>query len=152
MLPLDHPIYFGPQKGTEDPAALLALARNHGATAVLLTAGALRSAVHEVGDLGIILRIDATLSHMGGPDTIMHLLQSAEEASGIFKKEGHRRTGHPSPLLCSAICAVRQRVETVRPLRPLRADGGGAARRGPAGNCGAGGKAGQSRAARVGSD
>jgi DhnA family fructose-bisphosphate aldolase class Ia len=83
VLPLDHPIYFGPQPGVEDPAKLLALARDHGATAVLLTAGALRSAVHEVGDLGIILRIDATLSQMGGPDTIMHLLHTPEEAAAL---------------------------------------------------------------------
>jgi DhnA family fructose-bisphosphate aldolase class Ia len=83
VLPLDHPIYFGPQKGTEDPAKLLALARDHGATAVLLTAGALRQAAAEVGDLGIILRIDATLSQMGGPDTIMHLVQTPEEAAAL---------------------------------------------------------------------
>jgi DhnA family fructose-bisphosphate aldolase class Ia len=83
VLPLDHPIFFGPQPGTEDPARLLALARDHGATAVLLTAGALRAALDEVGDLGIILRIDATLSHMGGPDTVMHLLQNAEEAAAL---------------------------------------------------------------------
>ena len=61
----------------------MALARDHGATAVLLTAGALRAAVDEVGDLGIIMRIDATLSHMGGPDTIMHLLHNAEEAAAL---------------------------------------------------------------------
>jgi DhnA family fructose-bisphosphate aldolase class Ia len=83
VLPLDHPIYFGPQPGTESPAKLLALAREYGATAVLLTAGALRQAVGEVGDLGIIMRIDATLSHMGGPDTIMHLLHDAEEAAAL---------------------------------------------------------------------
>jgi DhnA family fructose-bisphosphate aldolase class Ia len=83
VLPMDHPIYFGPQKGTEDPARLVALARDHGATAVLLTAGALRQAVREVGDLGVILRIDATLSHLGGPDTIMHLLHDAEEAAAL---------------------------------------------------------------------
>jgi len=83
VLPLDHPIYFGPQPGTEDPARLVALARDHGATAVLMTAGALRRAVDSVGDLGIILRIDATLSHMGGPDTIMHLLHNAEEAAAL---------------------------------------------------------------------
>jgi fructose-bisphosphate aldolase / 2-amino-3,7-dideoxy-D-threo-hept-6-ulosonate synthase len=83
VLPLDHPIYFGPHGGTEDPSRLLALARDHGATAVLLTAGALRQAVSEVGDLGVILRIDATLSQMGGPDTIMHLLHSAEEAAAL---------------------------------------------------------------------
>ena len=52
VLPLDHPIYFGPQPGTESPAKLLALARENGATAVLLTAGALRQATNEVGDLG----------------------------------------------------------------------------------------------------
>ncbi|MGO9113843.1 MAG: class I fructose-bisphosphate aldolase [Thermoguttaceae bacterium] len=83
VLPLDHPIYFGPQQGTEDPARLLALARDHGATAVLLTAGALRQAASEVGDLGVILRIDATLSRIGGADTIMHLLHSAEEAAAL---------------------------------------------------------------------
>ena len=83
VLPLDHPIYFGPQPGTQSPADLLALARDHGATAVLLTAGALRAALDEVGDLGIILRIDATLSHLGGPDTIMHLLHSPEEAAAL---------------------------------------------------------------------
>ena len=83
VLPLDHPIYFGPQPGTESPAELLALARDHGATAVLLTAGALRQAVDEVGDLGIIMRIDTTISHMGGPDTIMHLLHNAEEAAAL---------------------------------------------------------------------
>jgi len=83
VLPLDHPIYFGPQRGNEDPAKLAALAREHGATAVLLTAGALRTAVHEIGDLGVIMRIDTTLSQQGGPDTIMHLLHSAEEAAAL---------------------------------------------------------------------
>jgi fructose-bisphosphate aldolase, class I len=83
VLPLDHPIYFGPQPGTEDPAKLLALARDHGATAVLLTAGALRQAIDEVGDLGVILRIDTTISHVGGPDTIMHLLHNAAEAMAL---------------------------------------------------------------------
>jgi DhnA family fructose-bisphosphate aldolase class Ia len=83
VLPLDHPIYFGPQPGTENPAKLLALARDHGATAVLLTAGALRQAIDEVGDLGIILRIDTTISHVGGSDTIMHLLHNAAEAMAL---------------------------------------------------------------------
>jgi len=81
VLPFDHPIYFGPQRGVEDPASLIALARDHGATAVLLTAGALRQGVEEIGNLGVIMRIDATLSHMGGPDTVMHLLHDAEEAA-----------------------------------------------------------------------
>ena len=83
VLPFDHPIYFGPQPGDENPADLVALARDNGATAVLLTAGALRTAVGEVGDLGIIMRIDTTISHIGGPDTIMHLLHNAEEAAAL---------------------------------------------------------------------
>src|ERR1700722_2249327 len=83
VLPLDHPIYFGPQAGTESPAKLLALARDGGATAVLLTAGALRQAVGEVGDLGIIMRIDTTISQLGGTDTVMHLLHSPEEAAAL---------------------------------------------------------------------
>lgn len=83
VLPFDHPIYFGVQPGTEDPGKLLALARENGATAVLVTAGALRAGLDEVGDLGIIMRIDATLCHKTGPDTIMHLLHTAEEASAL---------------------------------------------------------------------
>ena len=83
MLPLDHPVYFGPQPGTEDPAELLALAREGGATAVLLTAGALRQAAGEIGDLGVIMRIDTTISNLGGPDTIMHLLHRPTEAAAL---------------------------------------------------------------------
>jgi len=83
VLPLDHPIYFGPQPGNENPADLLALAREHGATAVLLTAGALRTALAEVGDLGIIMRVDTTITEIGGPDTVMHLLHTAEEAAAL---------------------------------------------------------------------
>ena len=83
VLPMDHPIYFGPQAGIEDPARLVALARDHGATAVLLTAGALRQAVGEVGDLGIIMRIDTTITKLGGTDTVMHLLHGAEEAAAL---------------------------------------------------------------------
>ena len=83
VLPLDHPIYFGPQAGTEDPARLVALAREHGATAVLLTAGALRRAAAEIGDLGVIMRLDATQTKLGGSDTVMHLLHHVEEAMAL---------------------------------------------------------------------
>jgi DhnA family fructose-bisphosphate aldolase class Ia len=83
VLPFDHPIYFGPQPGAEDPARLVALAHEHGATAVLLTAGALRRCLDEIGDLGVIMRIDATLSAMGGPDTVMHMLHNAAEAAAL---------------------------------------------------------------------
>ena len=83
VLPFDHPIYFGPVQGVEDPAKLAVLARDNGATAVLLTAGALRQAAPEIGDLGVIMRIDATVSRLGGPDTVMHLLHDVEEASSL---------------------------------------------------------------------
>ncbi len=83
VLPFDHPIYFGVQPGTEDPGRLIRLARENGATAILITAGALRAGLDEVGDLGIVMRIDATLCHRTGPDTIMHLLHNAEEAAAL---------------------------------------------------------------------
>jgi len=81
VMPFDHPIYFGPQPGNEDPARVVRLAREHGCTALLVTAGALRCAMDEVGDMGIIMRIDTTITKIGGPDTVMHLLHSAEEAA-----------------------------------------------------------------------
>ncbi len=83
VLPFDHPIYFGVQPGTEDPRKLVGLARKIGATAVLVTAGTLRAALNEIGDLGVIMRIDATLSHLSGPDTVMHLLHTAGEAAAL---------------------------------------------------------------------
>jgi DhnA family fructose-bisphosphate aldolase class Ia len=81
ILPIDHPLYDGPRPGLEDPARLVALARDNGATAVLATAGALRTALDEVGDLGIVMRVDATISHLSGPDSVMHLLHGAEQAA-----------------------------------------------------------------------
>ncbi len=83
VLPFDHPIYFGVQPGIEDPRKLFKLAREHGGTAVLVTAGALRAGLDEIGDLGVIMRIDATLSQRTGPDTVMHLLHNAEEAAAL---------------------------------------------------------------------
>lgn len=81
ILPLDHPIYFGPVPGTEDPSTLVRLARETGATAVLLTAGALRQAAEEIGDLGVIMRVDTTLSRLGGDDTVMHLFHDVAAAA-----------------------------------------------------------------------
>jgi len=83
ILPIDHPLYDGPQPGLEDPAKLLALARDNGATAILATAGALRAALDAVGDLGIVMRVDATVSHLGGPDSVMHLLHGAGQAASL---------------------------------------------------------------------
>ena len=71
------------RQGLRTRRELVALARDHGATAVLLTAGALRQAVDEIGDLGVIMRIDTTITKIGGPDTVMHLLHSAEEAAAL---------------------------------------------------------------------
>ena len=71
------------QPGSENPAELLALARDHGATAVLLTAGALRPAVARSRRSGHHHADRHTLSHIGGPDTIMHLLHTAEEAAAL---------------------------------------------------------------------
>lgn len=83
ILPIDHPVYYGPLPGTEDPAKLVALARDNGATAVLATAGALRAAVNEIGDLGIVMRVDAPVSHLGGPDSVRHFLHSVGQAAAF---------------------------------------------------------------------
>jgi DhnA family fructose-bisphosphate aldolase class Ia len=43
----------------------------------------LRQALEEVGDLAVIMRLDAPLTQLGGPDTIMHLLHHAEQAAAL---------------------------------------------------------------------
>jgi fructose-bisphosphate aldolase / 2-amino-3,7-dideoxy-D-threo-hept-6-ulosonate synthase len=83
ILPIDHPVYYGPLSGTEDPGRLVALARDNGATAVLATAGALRAAIDEIGDLGIVMRVDSPVSHLGGLDSVRHLLHSAGQAASL---------------------------------------------------------------------
>jgi len=83
ILPIDHPVYYGPLPGTENPAKLVALARDNGATAVLATAGALRTAVDEIGGLGIVMRVDAPVSHLGGPDSVRHLLHGVGQAAAL---------------------------------------------------------------------
>ena len=83
ILPIDHPVYYGPQPGLEDPAKLVALARDNGATAVLATAGALRAALDEAGQLGIVMRVDSPVSHLGGPDSVRHLLHGVGQAASL---------------------------------------------------------------------
>ena len=65
FLPFDHPIYFSHSRALKARRNCSLWLVTAGATAVLMTAGALRQAIDEVGDLGIIMRIDATISQMG---------------------------------------------------------------------------------------
>lgn len=80
IVPLDHPIYSGPVPGLEDPAALVRRIRELGVTGILIGPGTLELVAPEIGDLGVILRLDGTHSRLGSNLATTHLMASVEDA------------------------------------------------------------------------
>ncbi len=65
ILPMDHPVYFGPLPGIEDPKALVADAAKSPADGILLTLATLNRVVDQVGQLSTIARLDGTHTRLG---------------------------------------------------------------------------------------
>lgn len=80
IVPIDHPLYFGPVPGLEDPVALVQRIAQAGADAVLLTPGILESVADVLGEMAVVLRIDGTHTRLGKHIERIHLISSVEEA------------------------------------------------------------------------
>ena len=65
ILPMDHPVYFGPMQGIEDPKDLVRDVASTPTDAVLLTLATLNKVVEHIGGLGTIARIDGTHTRLG---------------------------------------------------------------------------------------
>ncbi|MBE7559104.1 fructose-bisphosphate aldolase [bacterium] len=81
VVPLDHPLYFGPLPGVEDPVALVRTAAEAGADAVLVSPGTLELVADVLGDMAVLLRIDGTHTRLGQHLERIDLISSVEEAA-----------------------------------------------------------------------
>ena len=82
-MPMDHPLYFGPLKGVEDPVALVREVADAGADAVLITPGTLAVVADVLGEMAVILRIDGTHTRLGQHLERIDLISSVQEAARL---------------------------------------------------------------------
>jgi fructose-bisphosphate aldolase / 2-amino-3,7-dideoxy-D-threo-hept-6-ulosonate synthase len=80
IVPMDHPLYFGPLKGLEDPGALVADTAATQADGVLLTLATLGRVTKQIGNLGTIARLDGTHTRLGKHLTQLGRVSSVEYA------------------------------------------------------------------------
>lgn len=65
IVPLDHPVYFGPLPGVANPVELVKDVASTPADGILLTLATLNRVADVVGGLGTIARIDGTHTRLG---------------------------------------------------------------------------------------
>jgi DhnA family fructose-bisphosphate aldolase class Ia len=80
IVPMDHPVYFGPIKGIEDPTALVKDVAQTPAQGLLLTLATLARVSNVMGNLGSIARIDGTHTALGKHLTDLARISSVEYA------------------------------------------------------------------------
>ncbi len=83
VVPMDHPLYFGPVPGLENPVELVRQVAAAGADAVLLSPGTLETVADVLGDMAVILRIDGTHTRLGQHLERIDLISSVEEAAKL---------------------------------------------------------------------
>jgi fructose-bisphosphate aldolase / 2-amino-3,7-dideoxy-D-threo-hept-6-ulosonate synthase len=80
ILPMDHPIYFGPLPGIADPVGLVKDVAATPADGVLLTLATLGRVTEQIGTLASIARLDATATALGGKMVEFDRVHSVELA------------------------------------------------------------------------
>lgn len=80
IVPMDHPVYFGPLPGIEDPRALIKDVASTDADGVLLTLATMDRAVDVMGRLGTIARLDGTHTRLGSHLVEIDCISSVEMA------------------------------------------------------------------------
>lgn len=80
IMPIDHPLYFGPMAGLENPRELVRAAAAGGADAVLLAPGMLEFVAESLGGMAVVLRLDGTHTRLGNHLERVGLISSVEEA------------------------------------------------------------------------
>jgi len=80
IVPMDHPVFFGPLPGVADPAALVRDAAASPANGVLLTLATMNRLADDLGALGTIARIDGTHTRLGSHIVEIDRISSVEYA------------------------------------------------------------------------
>ncbi len=80
ILPIDHPVYFGPLDGVKDPKQVVKDAASTPADGVLLTIATMNRVVDVIGGLGTIARIDGAHTRLGHHLERIHQFNTVEHA------------------------------------------------------------------------
>jgi len=80
IVPMDHPLYFGPLQGIVDPGALITDVAGTSANGLLLSLATLSRNATKVGTLGTIARIDGTHTRLGSHLSEIDRVHSVEYA------------------------------------------------------------------------
>ena len=80
IVAMDHPALFGVMGGLERPGEVIQKVRRGGADALLTTFGAGKRFVREIGNMGLILRVDGGASALAQERGPLHLIHPIEDA------------------------------------------------------------------------
>ncbi len=80
IVPMDHPVYFGPLPGIADPIELVRDVAATPADGILLTLATLDRVAPVIGSLGTIARLDGTHTRLGSHLIEIDRIQSVEHA------------------------------------------------------------------------
>ncbi|MHB1455982.1 MAG: class I fructose-bisphosphate aldolase [Armatimonadota bacterium] len=80
IIPMDHPMYFGPIDGLVDPGELIADTADTPTNGLLLTLATLNRMADKIGGLGTIARLDGTVSRLTSDPAQTDMISSVEYA------------------------------------------------------------------------
>ena len=110
IVAMDHASVFGTMAGLENPGEVIRKVRSGGADAILTTYGVGKQFVKEIGDMGLILRVDgghSALTPEWGPLQLIYQVQDAlrlgADAVGTMGMPGSRFEAQTLPYLSELI-------------------------------------------------
>ena len=80
IVAMDHAALFGMMGGLESPGEVIRQVRSGGADAILTTYGVSKQFVEEIGDMGLVLRVDGGLSALAKERGPLHLIYQVQDA------------------------------------------------------------------------
>jgi DhnA family fructose-bisphosphate aldolase class Ia len=80
IVAMDHAAVFGVMGGLEKPGEVIRKVRSGGADAILTSFGVSKQFVREIGDMGLILRVDGGISSLAEEFGPMHLIYQVHDA------------------------------------------------------------------------
>jgi len=110
IVAMDHAALFGMMDGLEEPGEVIRKVRAGGADAILTSFGVSKQFVEEIGDMGLILRVDGGISSLGeerGPLYLVYQVQDAlrlgADAVGTMGMPGSQYESQMLPYLSELI-------------------------------------------------
>jgi DhnA family fructose-bisphosphate aldolase class Ia len=80
IVAMDHAALFGMMGGLERPGEVIRQVRSGGADAILTTYGVSKQFVEEIGDMGLVLRVDGGLSALAKERGPLHMVYQVQDA------------------------------------------------------------------------